>query len=66
MRLDIFVEASLLESFAVVRCAAALPYYCVVNGFAGLSVPQNGGFALVGNAYSGNVGGFNARVDEAV
>src|ERR1039457_68474 len=41
--------------------AAALPDDGMVDGFAGLAVPDNRGFPLVGNADSGDLGGLNPR-----
>jgi hypothetical protein len=49
-----------LQAFAEVGSAAVLPDQRVVYGHAGFAVPQEGGFALVGDADGGNV--FRLRV----
>ena len=46
-----------LEAVAVFTCAAALPDNGVVDGFACDLIPDNGGFALVGDADGSDVGG---------
>jgi hypothetical protein len=44
--------------------APVLPDDGVVHGLAGLAVPQNGGFALVGDAHGAHVAGRDARLGQ--
>ena len=44
--------------------AAVLPDNRVVDRLTGVTVPHNGGFALVGDADGGDVGGLDARLGD--
>ena len=56
---DVLFQAVTLELFADVGGAAALPDDGVVNRFAGLFFPDDGGFTLVGDADTGDLIGIN-------
>jgi len=50
-----FGLAGFFQAFAKIGGAAVLPDYGVINGGASLAIPNDGGFALVGDAESGDV-----------
>lgn len=54
MLTDIVAETFLLEPFAQLGGAAALPHYSVVYRLTGLLVPYNSGLTLIGYAYAGD------------
>ncbi|MNV81194.1 hypothetical protein D3C71_1748430 [compost metagenome] len=56
---DVLFQAVTLELFADVGGAAALPDDGVVNRFAGLFFPDDGGFTLVGDADTGDLIGID-------
>jgi hypothetical protein len=46
------------------RGSAVLPDDCVVDRFAGLAIPDDGGLALIGDAHGGQVAGTNAGLSQ--
>ncbi len=56
---DVLFQAVALELLADVGSAAALPNDGVVNRLAGLFFPDDGGFALVGDADAGDLIGID-------
>ena len=53
-------EAVGLQPLANLRTGAALPDHRVGHGFAGVAIPQDGRFPLVGDAYGRQIAGRNA------
>ena len=51
---DLIYQSPGLELVAEGRCTAVLPHDGIVHGYAGLGIPHDGGFPLVGNADGGD------------
>jgi hypothetical protein len=58
--------AGLFQPQALIGGAPVLPDDRGMDGFAGLPVPDDGGFALVGDADRGNLLSRNPRRDDVV
>src|SRR5206468_1350206 len=54
------------ESIAHAGGAPVLPHDGAVDGLAGPAIPHDGGFALVGDAHSGEIGGAQASPTEGL
>ena len=44
----------MVQPIAKSRCSPVLPHNRIVQRLAGLSIPEDGGFTLIGNAQSGD------------
>src|ERR1700722_12155807 len=61
---DFFVMASSTKLVADFGRATILPDDGIMDGITGLAIPDDGGFALVGDAETGDVAGTNAGASE--